>query len=178
MDLSRRVRELRYAKGWGPEELAKRAKISRDTLYHIERGGTHKPQRRTLQRIAQALGVSLEALLEEMPVSSKALPTDVTEATGILPVSTRPAELAVLSNRAEILMAKFRLHLASPFADGIALIVEESLRLLTNLRPAMLQEAPDDPSHSDCDPGRSIPLGSRLAPLGCGDQAPGWLGGA
>ena len=38
MNLSRRIRDLRYAKGWGPDELASRAKISRTALYQIERG--------------------------------------------------------------------------------------------------------------------------------------------
>jgi transcriptional regulator with XRE-family HTH domain len=149
MDLSRRIRDLRYARGWGPEELAKRAKISRGALYQILRGETRKPRLKTLHRIAQALGVSLEVLLEETPSSSKAARTDTSEATDILAVSTTSAGLAVSSNRAEILMAKFRLLLASPFADGIALVVEGSLRVLTSLRSALSREAPDDPSRSD-----------------------------
>jgi transcriptional regulator with XRE-family HTH domain len=152
MDLSRRVRELRYAKGWSADELAKQAKISRPTLYHIERGHTRKPHPETLKRLAVALGVSLEVLLEETPISSKAVRTDSSEATRILPASTRPAGLGISPNRAEMLMMKFRLLLASPFADGIALIVEESLRVLARLRPALSGEAPDDPAHSDCDP--------------------------
>ena len=63
MDLSRRIRDLRYAKGWGPDELASRAKISRTALYQIERGSTTKPQAGTLRRISRALGVPLEVLL-------------------------------------------------------------------------------------------------------------------
>ena len=64
MNLSRRIRDLRYAKGWGPDELASRAKISRTALYQIERGNTSKPQAGTLRRISRALGVPLEILLE------------------------------------------------------------------------------------------------------------------
>ena len=71
MNLSRRIRDLRYAKGWGPDELASRAKISRTALYQIERGNTSKPQAGTLRRISRALGVPLEILLE-----TPAVPTD------------------------------------------------------------------------------------------------------
>ena len=71
MDLSRRIRDLRYAKGWGPDELASRAKISRTALYQIERGNTSKPQAGTLRRISRALGVPLEILLETAPVSTE-----------------------------------------------------------------------------------------------------------
>ena len=37
MDLSKRIRDLRYAKGWGPDELASRAKISHCTLSNRKR---------------------------------------------------------------------------------------------------------------------------------------------
>ncbi len=70
MNLSRRIRDLRYAKGWGPDELASRAKISRTALYQIERGNTSKPQAGTLRRISRALGVPLEILLEAPFVST------------------------------------------------------------------------------------------------------------
>ena len=32
MNLAKRIRDLRYSKGWGPDELANRAKISRTAL--------------------------------------------------------------------------------------------------------------------------------------------------
>ena len=70
MELSKRIRDLRYAKGWGPDELASRAKISRTALYQIERGNTSKPQAGTLRRISRALGVPLEVLLETTPRSA------------------------------------------------------------------------------------------------------------
>ncbi len=40
MSLAQRVRDIRYAKGWGPDELANRAEISRTALYQIESGKT------------------------------------------------------------------------------------------------------------------------------------------
>ncbi len=63
MTLAQRVREFRYSKGWGPDELASRAEISRTALYQIESGKTELPRAGTLRRIALALGISIEELL-------------------------------------------------------------------------------------------------------------------
>ena len=63
MTLAQRVRDYRYSKGWGPDELASRAAISRTALYQIESGKTELPRAGTLRRIAMALDVSMEALL-------------------------------------------------------------------------------------------------------------------
>jgi transcriptional regulator with XRE-family HTH domain len=65
MKLSKKIRDLRYAKGWGPDDLASRAKISRTALYQIESGKTELPRAATLRRIARALGVLPENLLLE-----------------------------------------------------------------------------------------------------------------
>lgn len=63
MSLAQRVRDHRYSKGWGPDELASRAAISRTALYQIESGKTELPRAGTLRRIAMALDVSMELLL-------------------------------------------------------------------------------------------------------------------
>ena len=63
MSLAQRVRDYRYSKGWGPDELASRASISRTALYQIESGKTELPRAGTLRRIALALDVSMETLL-------------------------------------------------------------------------------------------------------------------
>src|SRR5271170_1231907 len=63
MSLAQRVRDIRYAKGWGPDELASRAEISRTALYQIESGKTGLPRAGTLRRIAVALSVPMEDLL-------------------------------------------------------------------------------------------------------------------
>jgi transcriptional regulator with XRE-family HTH domain len=57
------VRDIRYSKGWGPDELANRAEISRTALYQIESGKTGLPRAGTLRRIAVALEVPMEDLL-------------------------------------------------------------------------------------------------------------------
>ena len=63
MSLAQRVRDFRYSKGWGPDELASRAEISRTALYQIESGKTELPRAGTLRRIAIALDVPMEDLL-------------------------------------------------------------------------------------------------------------------
>ena len=63
MSLAQRVRDIRYTKGWGPDELANRAEISRTALYQIESGKTGLPRAGTLRRIAVALEVPMEDLL-------------------------------------------------------------------------------------------------------------------
>jgi transcriptional regulator with XRE-family HTH domain len=63
MSLAQRVRDFRYSKGWGPDELAHRAEISRTALYQIESGKTGLPRAGTLRRIAVALEVPMEDLL-------------------------------------------------------------------------------------------------------------------
>lgn len=63
MSLAQRVRDYRYSKGWGPDELASRAAISRTALYQIESGKTELPRAGTLRRIALALDISMDTLL-------------------------------------------------------------------------------------------------------------------
>jgi len=63
ISLAQRVRDFRYSKGWGPDELASRAEISRTALYQIESGKTGLPRAGTLRRIAEALEVSMDELL-------------------------------------------------------------------------------------------------------------------
>ena len=75
MSLAQRVRDIRYAKGWGPDELANRAEISRTALYQIESGKTGLPRAGTLRRIAVALEVPMEDLLGfEETGSSRCVP--------------------------------------------------------------------------------------------------------
>ena len=138
MNLAKRIRDLRYSKGWGPDELANRAKISRTALYQIERGNTSKPQAGTLRRISRALGVPLEILLDSTPV----LGETASAAEGMSEIGSVSHSMvnlgidrALTSDRGEELIEKFRMLLASPLADGIARIVEESFRLLPIIPP-------------------------------------------
>jgi transcriptional regulator with XRE-family HTH domain len=135
VNLSRRIRDLRYAKGWGPDELASRAKISRTALYQIERGNTSKPQAGTLRRISRALGVPLEILLDAptVPTDNDLVPVPAVSAGTVS--SNLLSGRSPSSDRAEELLEKFRMILASPLAEGVARIVEESFRLLPIIPP-------------------------------------------
>ncbi len=145
MNLAKRIRDLRYSKGWGPDELANRAKISRTALYQIERGNTSKPQAGTLRRISRALGVPLEILLDSTPVLSEQMPSSEGSAEGgsfSHPMINVGLERSLSSDRADELIEKFRMLLGSPLADGIARIVEESFRLLPIIPPPVAQAEP------------------------------------
>jgi transcriptional regulator with XRE-family HTH domain len=145
MNLAKRIRDLRYAKGWGPDELANRAKISRTALYQIERGNTSKPQAGTLRRISRALGVPLEILLDSTPLLADSGESEESMATpsAHTPISflSGAGERSFSGERADELMEKFRLLLGSPLADGIARIVEESFRLLPIIPPPAVSES-------------------------------------
>jgi transcriptional regulator with XRE-family HTH domain len=155
MNLSRRIRDLRYAKGWGPDELASRAKISRTALYQIERGSTNRPQAGTLRRISRALGVPLEVLLTSGSDSGGVAPTTQSSppatAVAASPLSSRIPSL----ERADELIAKFRLLLSSPLADGVARIVEESFRLLPIIPAPSSPESVRHTSHIEMAPARN-----------------------
>ena len=190
MSMSKRIRELRYVKGWGPDELASRAKISRTALYQIERGNTTRPQAGTLKNICRALGVPPESLFdspaaaaiespavtvpEDPPASHPAVAGAQTPASptanpralvpafraaqspAATPVHDRQAvkPRRTSSDRADELMEKFRLLLASPLAEGIARIIEESYRLLPIIPAHTTAEAPWYQSSDEIDRAR------------------------
>jgi len=137
MTLAQRVRDQRYAKGWGPDELANRASISRTALYQIESGKTEQPRASTLRRIAQALDIPTEALLgPNLGIVSlnwsngeSLNPTRSAEAAGTIPSRFR-VEDSSMPLRGSDLDRKFHELLASPLGEGVARIVEESYRIL------------------------------------------------
>jgi transcriptional regulator with XRE-family HTH domain len=94
MTLAKRVRDCRYAKGWGPDELASRAEISRTALYQIESGKTELPRAGTLRRIAKALEVSIDVLLGNADIGTFQLASFAQGATeqGSPAKTERPAE--------------------------------------------------------------------------------------
>lgn len=67
--LAVRIRTECIRRGWALGELARRAGVARQTLYHLERNNTSRPHNETLQRIAQALEIPVEVLLGE-PVAT------------------------------------------------------------------------------------------------------------
>jgi len=164
MTLAKRIRDCRYAKGWGPDELASRAEISRTALYQIECGKTETPRAGTLRRIAKALDVSIDVLLgnaewelaavASTPAKTAAPIPAVAETRGPAGLSSLrqdsptprpildriapplfPTRPASPSRESEV-ERKLRELLASPLGESVARIVEESHRLLPALRMA------------------------------------------
>lgn len=65
LHLAERLRAERLRRGWDSGELARRAGISRTTLYHLERAHIDYPRRSTLGKLAAALELPAEQLLGE-----------------------------------------------------------------------------------------------------------------
>ncbi len=153
MNLAKKVRDCRYAKGWGPDELASKAEISRTALYQIECGKTELPRAGTLRRIAKALEVPIDDLLGESGVVAFDLPSFAMDSQdrgvreprrsewkgGLADESafaSEPRESVLNSHRDQELTRKFHDLLGSPLGDAIARIVEESHRLVASPRSA------------------------------------------
>lgn len=155
-NLANRVRELRYTKGWGPDDLAERAKISRTALYHLETGRTGRPQAATLRRLARALGVTPEELLREGEGTGRAAKgamggsaesafpqpglriDDMLQLVSGSPLgkSFDPSTVSdmmpegVSQDAARRSVEKFLVLLSSPMAGGLIKLVDDSFRLL------------------------------------------------
>lgn len=60
--LGRNLRRLREARGWSQQELSDRSDVSRPVIARLELGTSGPPSLETAERLAKALGVSLDAL--------------------------------------------------------------------------------------------------------------------
>lgn len=56
--------KIRKAKGWSQEKLAVESAISYNTIIKIERGGIENPKIATVIKLADALGVTIDELVE------------------------------------------------------------------------------------------------------------------
>jgi transcriptional regulator with XRE-family HTH domain len=65
--LARRASRLRREKGWAQAELASRAGLALDAVRSVEQGRRPDPRASTALKLARALGVTLEALLDPPP---------------------------------------------------------------------------------------------------------------
>ncbi len=63
--LSENIRKLRKKKGISQDKLAKLADVTLTTLVKIESGVNDNPTIKTLKKIADALGVSLDELVKQ-----------------------------------------------------------------------------------------------------------------
>jgi len=61
--LSERLKELRSEKGWTQQKLAEKTGLSFNAITKIEQGLAKHPTLKTLIKIADAFGVSLDGLV-------------------------------------------------------------------------------------------------------------------
>jgi transcriptional regulator with XRE-family HTH domain len=65
LTLGRNIKRLRQGKGIPQDKLSKLADISLNTVVKIELGQSPNPTLETIQKIAKALGVSLDDLVNK-----------------------------------------------------------------------------------------------------------------
>lgn len=137
--LGRQIRLHRFLRGWGPSELARRARISRTALFRIERGSTFLPRAATLQRIAQALQVTVDELLSRSgdpastgPASAPSLPPAFRE--------SGPDACSECVGGQEV-ERKFLDLLESPMGDWVVHLIEGTHRWLSTVDPGFLRMA-------------------------------------
>ena len=62
--IGKNIKKLRQAKGLSQDRLSKAADVSYNSIVKLETGGITNPTIETLQKIAKALGVSIEELIK------------------------------------------------------------------------------------------------------------------
>jgi len=62
--VSNNIRKIRQKKGMSQDRLSKEADLALNTIVKIETGESPNPTVETLEKIAKALGVSIEELLK------------------------------------------------------------------------------------------------------------------
>jgi len=62
--ISENIKKVRAKLGLTQDDLAKKADIKYTTLTKVESGAVNKPSVQTMDKIARALGVSIEDLIE------------------------------------------------------------------------------------------------------------------
>ena len=61
--LARRLKELRKQKGWSQQKLAEKTGLAFNTITKIEQGLAEHPNLKTILKIADIFGVSIDQLL-------------------------------------------------------------------------------------------------------------------
>ena len=61
--LAKRVKEFRNQKGWSQQKLAEKTGLSFNTITKIEQGVGNSPTLKTLLKLADAFGVTLDELV-------------------------------------------------------------------------------------------------------------------
>ncbi len=61
--LAKRLKELRKERNWTQQKLAEKADLSFNAITKIEQGAAEHPTLKTLLKLADAFGISLDALV-------------------------------------------------------------------------------------------------------------------
>ncbi len=61
--LARKLKELRKQKGWSQQKLAEKTGLAFNTITKIEQGLAEHPNLKTILKIADTFGVSIDELL-------------------------------------------------------------------------------------------------------------------
>jgi transcriptional regulator with XRE-family HTH domain len=61
--LAKRLKELRKERNWTQQKLAEKAGLSFNAITKIEQGAAEHPTLKTLLKLADAFGISLDALV-------------------------------------------------------------------------------------------------------------------
>lgn len=67
LEMGRRLKKLKKSRGFSQETLAYAAKVTKKTIYRLEKG-THEAQSRTLKKLADALRVDPGVLTGDLPM--------------------------------------------------------------------------------------------------------------
>jgi transcriptional regulator with XRE-family HTH domain len=116
--ISRRIRDLRDARGYSLKALAERSGVSRSNISLIERGES-SPTAAVLDKLAAALSVTLASLFEDKPQLSEAA-SPVSRATE-QPVWTDPASGYIRRNLSPAARSPLQLvHVTFPAGKRVA----------------------------------------------------------
>ena len=63
-NITKTLRKLREAKGLSQEKLARLSDVANNTIIKIEAGKNQNPTLETLKKVAKALGVSVDDLIQ------------------------------------------------------------------------------------------------------------------
>lgn len=104
--LGQRIRSVREERGLTQQAVARSAGIATDMVSRLENGHYTSPGLRTLLRIAEGMGVSLAALLPDVP-SPTADPENLLKSRlGALTHKAEPHELDLLVEIAAVVLGR------------------------------------------------------------------------
>jgi transcriptional regulator with XRE-family HTH domain len=143
------IRQLRAAKGWNMKQLAKRARLSPNTITNIECGRHTQTSR--LQRIADAFGVSIESVLVPLSLLQNAaeLRKDLLRTSESSGVAHAPGE------DRDVPSGSAYLHQIETLTGQVAILQDQIAELAAHSERARRRSSKRVPAARDQKPGRT-----------------------